>query len=57
MVWYVLGANISQQMVFFAMFSYLAASLMQTYHLPTASPTATAFPLALVGSPMARGGA
>jgi predicted MFS family arabinose efflux permease len=46
--WYVLGASMCQQMVFFAMCSYLAAYLMQTYHLPTA---ATALPLALVGSP------
>jgi ACS family hexuronate transporter-like MFS transporter len=30
MVWYVLGANMCQQMVFFGMFSYLAAYLMQT---------------------------
>jgi predicted MFS family arabinose efflux permease len=48
MVWYVLGANMCQPMFFFAMFSYLVASLMQTYYLPTA---ATALSLALVGSP------
>src|SRR5262249_40828091 len=46
MVWYVLATNTCQQMGFFGMFSYLAASLMQTYHLPTA---ATAIPLALAG--------
>jgi len=46
MVWYVLAANVCQQMVFFGMFGYLAAYLMQTYHLPTA---ATALPLALAG--------
>ena len=46
MVWYVLAINVCQQMVFFGMFGYLAAYLMQTYHLPTA---ATAIPLALAG--------
>jgi len=46
MFWYVLAANVCQQMVFFGMFGYLAAYLMQTYHLPTA---ATAIPLALAG--------
>ncbi len=46
MVWYVLATNTCQQMGFFGMFGYLGASLMQTYHLPTA---ATALPLALAG--------
>ncbi len=46
MCWYVLAANVCQPMVFFGMFGYLAAYLMQTYHLPTA---ATAIPLALAG--------
>lgn len=46
MFWYVLAANVFQQMVFFGMFGYLAAYFMQTYHLPTA---ATAIPLALAG--------
>jgi predicted MFS family arabinose efflux permease len=46
MVWYVLATNTCQQMVFFGMLGYLAAALMQTYHLPTA---ATALPLALAG--------
>jgi DHA1 family chloramphenicol resistance protein-like MFS transporter len=46
MFWYVLAANACQQMAFFGMFGYLAAYLMQTYHLPTA---ATSIPLALAG--------
>ena len=46
MCWYVLAANVCQQIVFFGMFGYLAAYLMHTYHLPTA---ATAIPLALAG--------
>lgn len=53
MFWYVLGANAFQQMVFFGMFGYLAAYLMQTYHLPTA---ATALPLALAGVGVIVGG-
>jgi MFS family permease len=32
--WYVLAANALQQMVFFGLFGYLAAYLMQTYQLP-----------------------
>src|SRR5262249_11693075 len=44
--WYVLAANVCQQVVFFGIFGYLAAYLMQTYHLPAA---ATAIPLALAG--------
>jgi MFS transporter, DHA1 family, inner membrane transport protein len=46
MVWYVLAINVCQQTVFFGVFGYLAAYLMQTYQLPTA---ATALPLALAG--------
>src|SRR5215471_2127579 len=46
MFWYVLATNVCQQIVFFGMFGYLAAYLMQTYHLPAA---ATAVPLALAG--------
>ncbi len=46
MFWYVLTANALQQMVFFGMFAYLAAYLMQTYHLPAGD---TALPLALAG--------
>ena len=46
MFWYVLTANALQQMVFFGMFTYLAAYLMQTYHLPAGD---TALPLALAG--------
>jgi DHA1 family inner membrane transport protein len=46
MFWYVLATNTCQQMVFFGMFGYLAAYLMQIYHLP---PAATALPLALAG--------
>jgi predicted MFS family arabinose efflux permease len=46
MVWSVLTINVCQQMVFFGMFGYLAAYLLQTYQLPTA---ATALPLALAG--------
>lgn len=47
MFWYVLAANALQQMVFFGMFGYLAAYLMQTYRMPAG---ATAFPLALAGA-------
>ena len=46
MFWYVLAVNVCQQMGFFGLFGYLAAYLMQTYHLPAA---ATALPLALAG--------
>ncbi len=51
--WYVLTANALQQMVFVGMFSYLAAHLMQTYHLPAGH---TALPLALAGSGVIVGG-
>jgi predicted MFS family arabinose efflux permease len=44
--WSVLTVGALQQMVFFGMFAYLAAHLMQTYHLP---PRETALPLALAG--------
>jgi DHA1 family inner membrane transport protein len=53
LVWYVLGANLCQQMVFFGMFGYLAAYLMQTYRL---SPATTALPLALAGVGVMVGG-
>jgi DHA1 family inner membrane transport protein len=53
MFWYVLGANACQQIVFFSIFGYLAAYLMQTYYLPTA---ATALPLALAGAGVIAGG-
>jgi MFS transporter, DHA1 family, inner membrane transport protein len=53
MVWYVLGVNLCQQMVFFGMFGYLSAYLMQIYHLP---PAATALPLALAGIGVMVGG-
>lgn len=46
MFWYVLTANALQQMAFFGVFAYLAAYLMQTYHLPAGE---TALPLALAG--------
>ncbi len=51
--WYVLAANALQQMVFFGMFGYLAASLMQTYHLPAGD---TALPLVLAGGGAIVGG-
>jgi DHA1 family inner membrane transport protein len=51
--WYVLAVNALQQMVFVGMFSYLAAHLMQTYHLPAGD---TAFPLALAGGGVIVGG-
>lgn len=44
--WYVLAANALQQMVFFGLFAYLAAYLIQTYHMPAGD---TALPLALAG--------
>lgn len=49
MFWYVLAANALQQMVFFGMFGYLAAYLMQSYHLP-AGDTALLLVLAGVGA-------
>jgi predicted MFS family arabinose efflux permease len=50
--WSVLAVGALQQMVFFGMFAYLAAHLMQTYHLP---PRETALPLALAGGCHCRG--
>lgn len=44
--WYVLAINALEQMVFYGMFGYLAAYLMQTYQLPAGE---TALPLALAG--------
>ena len=53
MFWHVLATNTAQQMVYFSLFGYLAAYLMQTYHLLTA---ATALPLALAGVGVIVGG-
>jgi predicted MFS family arabinose efflux permease len=53
MFWYVLAANALQQMVFFGMFGYLAAYLMQTYSLPAGG---TALPLVLAGVGVIMGG-
>jgi DHA1 family inner membrane transport protein len=44
--WAVLAVNALQQMVYFGIFVYLAAYLIQTYQMPTAD---TALPLALAG--------
>jgi predicted MFS family arabinose efflux permease len=44
--WYVLAANALQQMVFFGLFAYLAAYLIQTYHMQAGD---IALPLALAG--------
>jgi predicted MFS family arabinose efflux permease len=52
-VWYVLGANALQRMVFFGMFAYLAAYLIQRYHLSTGD---TALPLTVAGSGAIVGG-
>ena len=52
-VWYVLAANALQRIVFFGMFAYLAAHLMQPYHLPAGD---TALPLAVAGSGAIVGG-
>ena len=52
-VWYVLAANALERMVFFGLFAYLAAHLMQTYHL---SAGETALPLAFAGSGAIVGG-
>jgi predicted MFS family arabinose efflux permease len=46
MFWCVLAANALEQMTFFGLLSYLAAHLMQSYHMPAGD---TALPLALVG--------
>jgi len=51
--WYVLAANALQQMIFAGLFSYLAAHLMQTYHLRAGD---TALPLALAGGGVIAGG-
>jgi DHA1 family inner membrane transport protein len=53
MFWYVLAANALQQMVYTGMVGYLAAYLMQTYHLPA---RATALPLFLAGVGVIVGG-
>jgi predicted MFS family arabinose efflux permease len=53
MLWYVLVANAFQHMVFCAVFGYLAAYLMQTYHLPAGG---TALPLGLAGGGVMVGG-
>jgi MFS transporter, DHA1 family, inner membrane transport protein len=52
-VWYVLGANALQRMVFFGMFAYLAPHLIQSYQLPASD---TALPLAIAGSGAIVGG-
>ena len=46
MLWYVIGSNATQRMVYFAMFSYLAAYLTESYGTSTSD---TALPLALAG--------
>jgi len=51
--WYVLAANALQRLVFFGMFAYLAAHLIQSYHLPAGD---TALPLAIAGSGAIVGG-
>jgi len=53
MFWWVLVANALEQMAFFGLLSYLAAHLMQSYHLPAGD---TALPLALVGGGVVVGG-
>ena len=53
MFWWVLIANALEQMAFFGLLSYLAAHLMQSYHLPAGD---TALPLALVGGGVVVGG-
>ena len=45
-LWYILISNVSQRIVYFAMFSYLAAYLIQDYGQNSGD---TALPLALVG--------
>jgi DHA1 family inner membrane transport protein len=52
-LWYILGANMLQQIAFFGMFGYLAASLMQRDHLLAHE---LAFPLALAGAGVVLGG-
>ena len=51
--WYVLAANALQRLVFFGMFAYLAAYLIQSYPLPAGD---TALPLAIAGSGAIVGG-
>jgi predicted MFS family arabinose efflux permease len=53
MFWWVLIANALEQMAFFGLVSYLAAHLMQSYHMPAGD---TALPLALVGGGVVVGG-
>ena len=53
MFWYVLIVNALLQMGAFGMFGYLAAYLMQTYHMPAGD---TAIPLALGGVGVIAGG-
>ena len=52
-VWYVLAANALQRIVFFGMFTYLAAHLIQSYHMQAGD---TALPLAFAGSGAIVGG-
>jgi DHA1 family inner membrane transport protein len=52
-VWYVLTANALQRLVFFGMFAYLAAHLMQSYHMRAGD---TSLPLAVAGSGAIVGG-
>jgi len=52
-VWYVLAANALQRLVFFGMFAYLAAHLIQSYDLPAGD---TALPLVIAGSGAIVGG-
>ena len=52
-VWYVLATNSMMLMAFFAMFSYLAANLIQTYGMTAGE---TVLPLALAGLGVIAGG-
>ena len=45
-VWFLFSCNVTQKMVYFAMFSYLAAHLTESYGMSTAD---TVLPLSLVG--------
>jgi DHA1 family inner membrane transport protein len=51
--WYVQAVGALQQMVFICLFSYLAAYLMQTYHMQARD---TVLPLAVAGSGVIAGG-
>jgi DHA1 family inner membrane transport protein len=51
--WYVLAASALQRLVSFGMFAYLAAHLIQSYHMPAGD---TALPLAIAGSGAIVGG-